>query len=851
MSEPKMRSLLIAAAALAVSWNASAGEAPKFTARPAASSEAGGARIAFEVAAPTDVAVEVLDAKGAIIRHLAAGVLGETPPEPLVKGLKQSLVWDGKDDAGKPAAGGPFKARVRLGLGATFDRFILDPKSGKPSGPIQPMLAAGEKNGLAVDSKGNIHMLLTYGTAGIAGRTENRLVVLSPEGRYLRTTVPFRANFPRGKLAGVDLVSAEPGRLTPRIYERVCTTVLPQFESLPPQTMAVTADDRLVLASGWATELYGFGPRSLLVINADGSIPRERFNGPVLVGGIASGIAHIGVSPDGKYAYVTGLADERYYDPDKYARNLHQTVLRVELRVDAKPEVFFGKHKTAGAGAELLNDPRGLAVDGKGQVYVSDLRNNRVVVLSPEGKLVRELKVPDPTVLAVHPKGEAIYVFSVPAAGGSGLLKLDAGGKQVWSHPMPGTARGRPMQHPTMALDARGERSVLYLGSNYEYNKYRLLKIVDQGPKGEASDLLPPAAGFGDSAGSVTPDDTAYVRQSGGGTAVSSFLETGATGERKPWWPKYYDRALIGRDGLCYTYKCDKPKKGDVQIERSTLAREPRPFGTDDKLSEPATGAFWAGRRANLCVTAAGEMFYLEYLDQGGGKTQIRHYGSDGKLRGIPVTGLLGPIGVMVDRRGNIYTADNLKPAGVHWPKEMDGFISKLDKKGRDEYGETYGAILKFGPKGGSVKPGAAGAGERAMELCAGEKKFAVAGLVDCYVGISPLAPLRTGFKSKCWCLGSSFDLDAHDRLFVPDSARFCVHVLDSNFNPIMDFGGYDSIDAPEGRGNLPGPEISFECPTGVRVSDQAAYVYDAAPCARRTMRLKLTYAAEETCSLP
>jgi len=212
-----------------------------------------------------------------------------------------------------------------------------------------PGLAYGDKNGLAVDSRGNLHVLLTYGTAGIAGRTENRLVVLSPEGKYLRSAVPFRASTPREKLAGVDFVSDEPGRLHPRVYERVCTTVLPQFESLPPQTMAMTAADRLVLTSGWATELYGFGPRSLLVINADGGIPRERFNGPVLVNGVASGIAHVGVSPDGRHAYVTGLADGRYYEPDRSPGILHHTVLRAELKADAKPEVFFGKHKTPGA----------------------------------------------------------------------------------------------------------------------------------------------------------------------------------------------------------------------------------------------------------------------------------------------------------------------------------------------------------------------------------------------------------------------------------------------------------------------------------------------------------------------
>ena len=830
-----------------------AGKPPAFAAKPAVKAEGDKVQIEFAVDGATDVAVEIIDDQGRVLRHLAAGALGarNPPPVPLAPGLAQSVEWNGQDDAGKPVTG-TCQARVRLGLRADFDRFILDPKTGKPARPIVPGLAYGDKNGLAVDSRGNLHVLLTYGTAGIAGRTENRLVVLSPEGKYLRSTVPFRASVSREKLAGVDFVSAEPGRLQPRVYERVCTALLPQFESLPLQTMAMTADDRLVLTSGWATELYGFGPRSLLVIGADGGIPRERFNGPILVHGIAGGYTHVGVSPDGRYAYVTGLADGRYYDPFKDTKSLHHTVLRVELKVDAQPEVFFGKHKTSGAGSDLLNDPRGLAVDGKGNVYVSDLLNDRVAVLSPEGKFVREVKCAGPTMLAVDPKAQTIYTLSLPAAGSASLLKLDADGKQVWSHPLGGLPRSRPAQLPSLAIDARGEQPVIYLGSNYEYNKYRLLKIADKGAQCEVTELLPPATGFGDQVVSVTPDDTVYVRQSVGGTTVNSFLETGATGERKPWWPKYYDRALVGCDGLAYTYLIDKPKKGDVRIERGTLAREPRPFGTEAKLSEPAIGAFWAGRRSNLFVAPGGELFYLEYGDQGGGKTRILQYGADGKLRGAPVEGLLGPIGVKVDRKGNIYTADNLKPAGVYWPKELDGFISKLDKKGRDEYAETYGAILKFGPKGGSVKSvsGAAAAGAQVMEICAGEKKFAVEGLVDCYVGISPLAPLRTGFKSKCWCLGASFGLDAHDRLFVPDSARFCVRVLDSNFNPIMSFGGYDSIDAPQGKANAPGPEISFECPLGVNVSDQAAYVYDAAPCARRTMRIKLTYAAEATCKI-
>jgi hypothetical protein len=832
---------------------ARAGEGPGFASAPRVSTSGGTARVEFGVSSATDVTVEVVGAEGRVVRHLAAGALGgpKPPPAPLEPGLVQSLVWDRKDDAGRPVTAA-CRVRVRLGVGFKFDRFVIDPGAGNAAGPILPDLVTCEKNALAVDSRGNIHVLLTYGTAGLAGRTENRLIVLSPQGKYLRSLVPFRASTPARKLRGVDFVSAEPGRLHPRVYERVCTSLLPKFESLPLQTMAITGDDRLVLTSGWRTELYGFGQRSVLVMGADGSIPRSRLNGPVLGEKITGGFAHVGVSPDGKHAYVTGLADGRYYDPVKNPKILHHTVLRVGLEdVDGKPEVFFGKHKSAGAGADLLNDPRGLAVDGKGNVYVSDHMNDRVAVISPQGKLVREIKCVGPTTMVVAPATGTVYVFSLPPSGGTGLVKLGPDGKQAWRLPVGGPPRSRPLQLPSLAIDARGTEPVVYMGSNYNFNKYRLTRIVDRGAKCETSELIPPVKTFGDSVVSVTPDDRLYVRVRTGPSAVTSYLEEGSTGKRTPWWPRYYDRALLGRDGLCYTYRINKPKKGDVRIERSTPARNAVPFASEDKLAEKAVGAFWAGRRSNLFVTFRGAFQYLEYLVQGGGSTRILRYGADGKLAGPAVKGLLGPIGVKTDRAGNIYTADNLKPPGTYWPKGLDGFVSRIEKKGRDEYAETYGAILKFGPEGGSVTPGPAGAGARAMELCGGEKKYAVEGLVDCFVGISPLAPLRQGFRSKCWCLGASFDLGAHDRLFVPDSARFCVHVLDSNLNPITSFGGYDSIDAPQGHANAPGPGISFECPLKVDVSDRAAYVYDAAPCARRTLRLKLTYAAEKSCKIP
>ncbi len=95
---------------------AAAGEV-SFTAKPAATEAGDKVRIEFAADRETDVAVFIENSKGKVVRHLVAGVLGKNPPPPLKpNSLEQSILWDRKDNAGKPAAGGPFKVRVTLGM---------------------------------------------------------------------------------------------------------------------------------------------------------------------------------------------------------------------------------------------------------------------------------------------------------------------------------------------------------------------------------------------------------------------------------------------------------------------------------------------------------------------------------------------------------------------------------------------------------------------------------------------------------------------------------------------------------------------------------------------------------------
>src|SRR5262249_37901690 len=150
-------------------------------------------KIAFEVSAPTDVEVAVLGADGKVVRHLAAGVLGgkNPPPEPLKAGLAQEILWDLKDDFGKPAVGGPFKARVRAGMVAKLGRFIgQDPYD------------LGGRTGLVVGDDATLYTI-GAGTKTLGDETSTRLRVFTPEGKYLKTLMPFPANLPPGAMKDV------------------------------------------------------------------------------------------------------------------------------------------------------------------------------------------------------------------------------------------------------------------------------------------------------------------------------------------------------------------------------------------------------------------------------------------------------------------------------------------------------------------------------------------------------------------------------------------------------------------------------------------------------------------------
>ncbi len=174
-----MRQILVAGLSLLVfSLPTRAQESP-FSTPPTATRVKDKIKIAF-AAKPIDVEVVLLDSKGNVVRHLAAGVLGakNPPPAPLVPGLTQEFFWDGKDDAGKVAHGGPFEVRVRAGMTPTFGRTVGD----SPHNFNQTMC-----RGLAVDANGDLYFM------GLRSQdaTLYFLRVYDRTGKFLREILPY------------------------------------------------------------------------------------------------------------------------------------------------------------------------------------------------------------------------------------------------------------------------------------------------------------------------------------------------------------------------------------------------------------------------------------------------------------------------------------------------------------------------------------------------------------------------------------------------------------------------------------------------------------------------------------
>jgi sugar lactone lactonase YvrE len=869
-----MRSAIIRVCALAAVVQAvgHGGEAA-FSGKPVVEKAGDAITIRFAVAAATDVEVAVLDATNRVVCHLAAGVLGgaNPPPAPLKPGLSQALTWDGRDDFGKPASGGPFAVRVRAGMKPLFSGFIGASPYALCTVRYAPV------RGMALDKEGNLYVREEAYNGG--GSTDIR--VFDRSGKYLRTVMPYPASMKKDEAAPFGLVPAPGDFLVPRnqastwayLYESKPRGYSRSYGPLCLKLSAVTPDGVLlfldescrVLARIRASDGGSVGGVFGESIWPQGD---KRFPDYCAIGGSPS----MALAPDGKTLYFTGRArgpdKGQKLNPDFPDGRVYKTTLdRIGQGLETFADIALPEKGprieggwAPGMGMASL---QAVTVDGKGNVYVCDAANHCVHRFDPSGKETGTLPFPGAQMAVADDKSGAIYVISR-----GDKLKLakfttfDAGAQPVASLGLQGPGEN---QQSFLVVDAGAAKPQLWLGNaNGRRPGAGLLRLEDNGTELKVVEDLSerdPFALRGVDRITVDPDtDDVYV--SNGWNEIWRY--NGITGKYNGALkdgkvdPIITTDVAVSPDGHVYIQKGPRYSGPYQRLDRN-LQPAPLNVGTNGDsfgwvfgrygqgYCTKGTAIGWDGRLHSFGMLAWCQYYVVTYGPDGriingsrwsedvtkwwagtadGDQVPQKSLGLTGALIG-PVSSCSG--GLKVDRQGYLYLGLNLFPEGYKPPA---GFENEAAMG-------MAGSVVKFKPDGGGVPKG-----KRQDRLADHE------GVVQAYPGY---ASFSGGWGGGCACRSPRFDLDPYGRLYLPNTVTFRVTVLDNAGNEICQFGHYGNFDsqwAPEdARGRPPSvatPDIPLGWPLSAGASEKKIYVGDLYN--RRVVRVDKTYAAEAIC---
>jgi hypothetical protein len=839
----------------------------EFTAEPKAVKKGETYEITFASKGKCDVTVAVTTADGRVVRHLAAGVLGKNAPPPLQKNtLVQTLVWDGKDDQGNPAPAN-CRVRVSLGLHVEFNRLLWSVPEGVASrGPV----------GMVCDDQGALYV--AEGALGCASvGTLLNIKVFDGDGNYLRTVMPFRADWPPEMISAVEFLDTAEGRRIPLSgpnRHRPFSGFTPGIPGMQRQTPLRSKGGLVYLVGGQPiADDQGRSLRRLFCVGNDGSVKKEWFAGPPLPNNTWAGDVFLAFSPDEKFIYISGTRSRR--------SGPHHAVYRTTPDAKEPPEKpFLGVEGEAGGDKTHLRQPRGVACDAAGRLYVCDYLNDRIQVFSADGEYQKTVAVVGPEQVAVHPRTGALYVLSVKDRGKTerysevvwelyedkALLKLRSAAEPVELSRLDLPTRKRYFHDcgPILCLDASKETSVLWLANVGRQSKEDFLwKVVDE-PDGlkkvphrviryeKRQSVLTPCVA------ADRENNEFYIIGDGLDGVYRYRPEAAAEKIPIPGCEKLrVGDAAVGPNGRLYISSGETLPDGEKTLDgKPCIFWRIRRYARDGGLvpfknSETVDtlghhhGAASGEKSAPFAVAPDGKIYVAEWVKRGGPRCRVNVYSADGVLlkEGL-ISDLTATAGdVAVDGWGNLYVADAVKPVLPGFNKG-DEFPSFLGRDPRNHFRYWYGTVCRFGPEGGAFDHLAKDEDRPPTHWGSGNVPVELRGALWQYYGISPFRQ-----SAGCECTFARMDADGWGRVWLPDVLNYAVRVLDSAGNPIIVFGDYGNRDALGPNSAVPKPEIPFLYPEAVAALDGHAAVVDGYN--RRIVEVKFQYAVEETVPAP
>ena len=834
-------------------------EPVRFTKPPTVTRDGATTRIRFAVSRQADVEVAILDVKGNVVRHLAAGVLGarNAPPPPLKPGLAQSIVWDAMNDYGEEAKGGPFKVRVRVGMGVKLERIV----GGDPYAFYSRQSGQGDHfqwkmAGLEAKADGKVYVM---GNTTFYGAQVIRQY--DAAGNYVKTVFPPPAGKPAEDVKGWGINVRADGSFTLKNGN--------SWQSSWMGSAGIAANyGKIVVGLAPTPEQSSLtllsGPRAgrrcqFIGVGTDGTLkaykPRPFF-GSTKLPKYLRGPFYTVLAPDRKHLYVSGLHSCQrkvgygratsvdttgfWRDGQVWKLDLATRKMSAFFALDEKTVIGDMKTRAKVIGDQNYVNPgavfHGVAVDPEGRVFVCDRQNQRVAVLDENGKLIRELPVKYPDAIGVSPRSKAVYVTTrygdYSGRGKLALLKFNDWSKDnapAVTLPLRGSIGKFPEASMMAVVEHKGQAMVWVAYTTLPVRVYRdtgagleLVKdFYESGAKQRCLDLqhmqvdqktehvyIDDAAGWffrltewENPTFQLCMDSTTKKRI----RASSAAIDT----RNRYLYAKFHYTGGVRR------YKLD----GDRIVPATVGASGNKVTGNImcgwgfSGIRERGMAASPDGGLATLGIALTRKADYsgpVNFWKPDRAKAPWQPVLFEHHPGKRPTSG-----GIRFDPRGNLYVGVN------------DGKVKNLPPGYTKDptYRRVTARIYKYAPTG-SVKDG-----------CLYPKAPAApAKVYDVHY-----SPMPRAYKTP------RFGVDGWGRIYYPSGVESRVGIIDNEGNRILSFGTWGNRDSMGGlKGDLvPTKDVPMACPNSVDATDDYIYVSDMNNV--RLLRLVKTFAAEET----